>query len=344
MNFPPLFKKYKNVLCFLCIFAKNECMTKDEKYMHRCLQLAALGLGKVQPNPMVGAVIVCDDKIVGEGYHHQYGGPHAEVNAINSLMDKTICKQSTIYVTLEPCAHHGKTPPCADKLVEMGFPRVVIGATDPHDKVNGKGIAKLHAAGIDVTTGVLQSECEWQNRRFFTFHTKKRPYIILKWAQTADGYMDIVRPSSQTQYWITNDELRVIVHKWRSEEQAILIGYNTYLNDRPQLTTRLYPGKNPVKYLMMRHPESFENDEYRLLPDDLSEAMAQLYADGIQSVIVEGGRKTLELFLSNDLWDEARVLTGKPVWGRGVPAPIIGTNAKKELLVSTDKISWFYRP
>ena len=134
------------------------------------------------------------------------------------------------------------------------------------------------------------------------------------------------------------------MHKWRSEEQAILIGYNTYLNDRPQLTTRLYPGKNPVKYLMMRHPESFENDEYRLLPDDLSEAMAQLYADGIQSVIVEGGRKTLELFLSNDLWDEARVLTGKPVWGRGVPAPIIGTNAKKELLVSTDKISWFYRP
>lgn len=316
-------------------------MTTDETYMQRCIQLAKLGLGSVQPNPMVGAVIVHANHIIGEGYHQKYGEAHAEINAINSVKDKLLLKESTIYVTLEPCSHYGKTPPCADKLIELGFSRVVLGATDPHDKVNGKGIDKLRNAGIEVTTGILQSECENLNKRFFTYHKKKRPYIILKWAQTADGFMDIVRPADNEHYWITNDELRVIVHKWRSEEQAILIGYNTYLNDRPQLTTRLYPGKNPAKYLMTRTPDSPPIEDFKLIPNDLQKAMTQLHEDRIESVIVEGGRKTLELFLDNDLWDEARVLVGTPVWGKGTPAPVLAQPADKELIVNGNKILWY---
>ena len=316
-------------------------MTTDETYMQRCIQLAKLGLGDVQPNPMVGAVIVHNGHIIGEGYHQKYGEAHAEVNAINSVKDKSLLSESTIYVSLEPCSHYGKTPPCADKLIEMGFPRVVVGATDPHDKVNGKGIDKLRNAGIDVTTGILLAECEKLNKRFFTYHKKQRPYIILKWAQTADGFMDIERPNANPNYWITNDELRVIVHKWRSEEQAILIGYNTYINDRPQLTTRLYPGKNPIKYLMTHSPESAPIENFRLIPNNLQKAMQQLYDDRIQSIIVEGGRKTLDLFLGNDLWDEARVLVGTPVWGKGTPAPVMSQSADDEMTVNGNRILWY---
>lgn len=304
-------------------------MDTNERYIRRCIELARNGLGNVQPNPMVGAVIVCDGQIIGEGYHQKYGEPHAEVNAINSVEEKSLLKKSTIYVSLEPCSHYGKTPPCADKLIEMGFPRVVIGSTDPNEKVNGKGIAKLRAAGIHVTVGVLKEECDELNKRFFTYHLKKRPYIILKWAQTTDGFMDIDRTANPNgKYWITNEAVKVLTHRWRSEEQAILIGHNTYVNDRPQLTTRLWPGKNPARYIACRNPESVEPvDGFTLVSEDPLAALQRLYDDKMQSVIIEGGRKTLDRYLQNGLWDEARVLTGDQKWGSGTAAPKLDQGA-----------------
>ncbi|MCQ2286930.1 MAG: bifunctional diaminohydroxyphosphoribosylaminopyrimidine deaminase/5-amino-6-(5-phosphoribosylamino)uracil reductase RibD, partial [Bacteroidales bacterium] len=193
-------------------------MTQDELYMKRCLDLAAKGLGHVQPNPMVGAVIVKDGKIIAEGWHKKFGGPHAEINAINNLKDKSLLKQATMYVSLEPCAHFGKTPPCANAIVSYGIPKVVIGSTDPNLKVNGKGIEILKQAGTEVITGILKDECDFLNRRFFTFHIKKRPYILLKWAQTRNGFMDIARPNpnEKYEYWITNEECKMLTHKWRS--------------------------------------------------------------------------------------------------------------------------------
>ena len=298
-------------------------MNTDEHYIRRCIELARNGLGNVQPNPMVGAVIVCDGQIIGEGYHQRYGEPHAEVNAINSVTDKELLRKSTIYVSLEPCSHYGKTPPCADKLIEMGFPRVVIGSNDPNEKVNGKGIAKLKAAGIDVTVGILKDECDELNKRFFTYHLKRRPYIILKWAQTADGYMDIDRIANPDgKYWITNDKVKVLTHRWRSEEQAILIGYNTYVNDHPQLTTRLWPGKSPARFIACRNPETAQPIEgFAFVPEEPAGALQRLYDEKIQSVIIEGGRKTLDRYIASGLWDEARVLTGNQTWGAGTKAP-----------------------
>lgn len=300
-------------------------MNTDERYIRRCIELAQKGLGNVQPNPMVGAVIVCDGQIIGEGYHQKYGEAHAEINAINAVTDLSLLRRSTIYVSLEPCSHYGKTPPCADKLIEMGFPRVVIGSTDPNEKVNGRGIAKLRAAGIDVTIGILKKDCDELNKRFFTYHLKKRPYVILKWAQTADGYMDIDRTDNPNgKYWITNDKVKVLTHRWRSEEQAILIGYNTYVNDKPQLTTRLWPGKSPARYIACQKPESAEPiNGFTLVPEEPEEALQRLYDDKMQSVIIEGGRKTLERFLRCGLWDEARILTGDQTWGAGTAAPIL---------------------
>lgn len=297
---------------------------EDELFMRRCVQLAALGLGKVQPNPMVGAVIVHQNRIIGEGYHHQYGQPHAEVNAIASVRDTSLLKESTLYVSLEPCSHFGKTPPCADAIIQQGIPKVVVGTTDPHDKVNGNGIKKLRDAGVEVIEHVCENECRELNKRFFTYHQQHRPYIILKWAQTSDGFMDVDRFASDSphDYWITNPALKVIVHKWRSEEDAILVGYNTVLNDKPQLTTRLFPGKNPKRYVLSRE-EEVSDGYYSQLPMDLSTAMEKLYEQKVQSVIVEGGRKTLDRFLEAGLWDEARILVGAPKWGKGTKAPQI---------------------
>ena len=294
----------------------------DETYMQRCLQLAALGLGSTSPNPMVGAVIVHDGIIIGEGYHHRCGEAHAEINAINSVKDKELLKSSTLYVNLEPCSHFGKTPPCADAIIRHGIPKVVIGSIDYHDKVNGAGVRKLRNAGVEVVENVCREECEELNKRFFTFHRKQRPYIILKWAQTRDGYMDIDRQESDTtSYWITNYALKVLTHKWRSEEDAILVGYRTMRNDRPQLTTREYPGKNPRRFVMQRGEDIISEMPYTPLPENTDEAIKKMYQLGIQSVIVEGGKNTLERFISSDLWDEARILVGDQTWGKGLTAP-----------------------
>jgi len=319
-------------------------MTRDEMYMSRCLQLAALGLGKVQPNPMVGAVIVHQDQIIGEGWHRQYGQAHAEVNAFASVKQPELLKESTMYVSLEPCSHFGKTPPCADAIIRHGIPKVVIGTVDSNAKVNGGGIKKLQDAGIEVVTGVLADQCKELNRRFFTYHEQKRPYVILKWAMTRNGYMDIDRQQQPDgQYWITNPELKTLVHQWRSEEDAILVGYNTMVNDKPQLTTRLFPGKDPQRFVCQRNPESSETAYYHALPEEPAEALRQLYELKIQSVIVEGGRKTLQRFIDSQLWDEARILLGTQLWESGVKAPLLDGICIKEERIHDNIIRYVRR-
>ncbi|MBR4135206.1 MAG: bifunctional diaminohydroxyphosphoribosylaminopyrimidine deaminase/5-amino-6-(5-phosphoribosylamino)uracil reductase RibD [Bacteroidales bacterium] len=299
-------------------------MPTDESFMHRCLQLAALGLGAVQPNPMVGAVIVHEGIIIGEGYHHAYGEAHAEVNAIASVQDPSLLPHSTLYVSLEPCSHYGKTPPCADAIIAHGIPKVVVGTQDYHSKVNGAGIRKLQEAGVEVVMPVSEEACVELNRRFFTYHREHRPYVILKWAQTADGFMDIDRSEEHpSNYWITNPALRVITHQWRSEEDAILVGWRTMYNDHPQLTTRLFPGKDPQRFVMQRGEDIISDLPYTPLPSDIPTALSILYEHKIQSVIVEGGRQTLERFIAEDAWDEARILIGDCRFEKGLKAPVL---------------------
>ena len=316
----------------------------DETYMHRCLQLAALGLGKTSPNPMVGAVVVHHDNIIGEGYHHQCGEAHAEINAINSVKDKALLKESTLYVNLEPCSHFGKTPPCADAIIRHGIPKVVIGSIDYHDKVNGAGVRKLRTAGVEVVENVCCEECEELNKRFFTFHRKHRPYIILKWAQTRDGFMDIDRRvGDATSYWITNPALKVLSHKWRGEEDAILVGYRTMQNDRPQLTTREYPGKDPQRFVMQRGEDIISPLPYTPLPDNAQEAVEKMYQLNIQSVIVEGGKNTLEKFMEVGLWDEARILVGNQTWGKGLCAPSMPGIPEKTVTIDDNLLMYVRR-
>ena len=226
-----------------------------ETYMKRCLDLAMLGLGDTAPNPMVGAVIVHNDTIIGEGFHEKFGSSHAEINALNSVTDRTLLKDSALYVNLEPCSHTGKTPPCADSIIEYGIPEVVTGMADPNPLVAGKGLRKLMDAGVKVINGVLGDQCFELNRRFVTFHVRKRPYIILKWAQTSDNFIDVLRdqPDIQQPTWISNEISRMVVHKWRSEEQAILVGTRTAQMDNPRLNVREWPGKSPVRLVIDRN-------------------------------------------------------------------------------------------
>jgi diaminohydroxyphosphoribosylaminopyrimidine deaminase/5-amino-6-(5-phosphoribosylamino)uracil reductase len=331
-------------------------MAIHDIYMQRCLELAKLGAGYVSPNPMVGAVIVNDGKIIAEGYHRKYGEAHAEVNAINMLINRydnydDLLKQSTIYVSLEPCAHFGKTPPCADLIIKYQIPKVVVGCRDPFPQVDGKGIEKLLAAGIEVTVGVLEKECRWLNRRFFTRVEKQRPYIILKWAQTSDGFF---APADGTQQWITGPESRKLVHQWRAEDDAILVGKNTVVADDPQLNVRYAEGRSPKRIVIDRRLElskyfnvfdqSVETLIFNEVKTDIDGRnkyialedfdrfvpqyiLFQLYLQDIQSVIIEGGAYTLKTFIDAGLWDEARIFTGAAILNNGIKAPeIIGLN------------------
>lgn len=289
-------------------------MTIDEKYMRRCLQLAANGIQGARPNPMVGAVIVYEDSIIGEGYHVRCGEGHAEVNAFASVRpeDESLLKDSTIYVSLEPCAHYGKTPPCAELIIKKGVKRVVVGCIDPFAKVQGKGVEMIRKAGIEVTVGVLEEECQWLNRRFFTYHSKHRPYIILKWAQTANGFMDDHFQSIM----ISNEQTQMLSHKLRAEEDAILVGHTTYDREHPQLNVRHWHGPDP-KRIVLTHD--------RPLP----QLMDDLYQHQIQSLIVEGGRQTHETFIEAGLWDEIRVETNHALTvTEGTKAPQLPAEAK----------------
>ncbi len=266
----------------------------DEKFMRRCLQLAANGIQGARPNPMVGAVIVAGGRNIGEGYHVRCGEGHAEVNAFASVRaeDEPLLKEATIYVSLEPCSHYGKTPPCADLIIKKGVRRVVVGTIDPFAEVQGRGIRKLREAGIEVTVGVLEAECQWLNRRFFTYHREHRPYIILKWAQTANGYIDDNGQALQ----ISNEHTQMMSHQLRAEEDAILVGHTTHDREHPQLTVRHWHGPDPKRIVLTHN---------RPLP----QLIGELYQQGIQSLIVEGGRQTHEAFMAAGLWDEIRVET-----------------------------------
>lgn len=283
----------------------------NEKYMLRCLELAKKGKGFVAPNPMVGAVIVCEGKIIGEGYHRKWGDAHAEVNAIRSVRQPELLKKATLYVNLEPCSHFGKTPPCADLIIEKQIPQVVIGQTDPFPQVSGRGINRLTEAGIAVTTDVLKTECEELNKAFITFVNKKRPYILLKFAQSADGYMDKVREinDGQAPVRFSDDFTQVLVHKMRAEASAITAGSRTLELDKPQLDVRYWQGNNPVRV---------EADSRK----PLLKWMQELYEQNIQSLIVEGGATLIRSFVNENLWDEARIEVSTFRLGEGVKAPV----------------------
>ncbi len=345
-------------------------MTNDELYMHRCLQLAQLAAGHTAPNPMVGSVLVHNGLIIGEGYHKQYGLPHAEVNCINNVAedDKHLISLSTLYVSLEPCAHWGKTPPCANLIIKNNIPKVVVGCRDPFKQVDGKGTEKLEKAGVEVIQGVLENECRNVNKRFFTFHTQNRPYILLKWAQTADSK---IANLSTDRLFITNDITNKLVHKWRSEEAAILVGTKTALLDDPSLTNRLWAGKSPIRLVIdmdlslpsqlqlfdqqqrtivfntVKHEED-GNILYYQVTEDVSivnQIVNACYQNNIQSVMVEGGAKLLQSFIDEGLWDEANIITNSILFvGDGLPAPVlkdfIFQHSEK---IFTDRINYFHR-
>lgn len=343
-----------------------ETMGNHEKYMQRCLEIAYNGLGNVAPNPMVGCVIVHDGRIIGESYHKQFGEAHAEVNAINATGDKSLLKDVTIYISLEPCAHFGKTPPCVDLIVEHKIPNVIIACQDPFAEVAGRGIKRLQDAGCNVITGVLEKEAQELNKRFFTFQVKKRPYIILKWAQTLDRFIDRKRERVDGNgiNWISNDLSKRLVHKWRSEEQAILIGTNTALNDDPKLNVREWKGKDPLRIVLDRElklplnlnlfdqtiqtlvftekeRDSKENLQYipiNFKANIIASILNQLYQRKIQSVIVEGGATLLNAFIASGLWDEARVFIGNKTFGHGLEAPVINLSPYSIDDVSNDKL------
>ncbi|UKB78935.1 bifunctional diaminohydroxyphosphoribosylaminopyrimidine deaminase/5-amino-6-(5-phosphoribosylamino)uracil reductase RibD [Chryseobacterium sp. MEBOG07] len=338
-------------------------MNNDELYIKRCIELAQKALGKTYPNPLVGSVIVHNGEIIGEGYHHKAGENHAEINAINSVKNKELIPESTIYVSLEPCAHYGKTPPCALRIKELGFKKVVIGAMDSHDKVNGKGKKIIQDAGIEATSGILEKECIELNKRFFTYHEKKRPYIILKWAESGDGFLDkYFKPTA-----ISNTLVNQFVHQLRADEHAILVGTQTALHDNPSLTVRNAEGINPVRILIdfdLKVPETFNiyNNEARTLVLNsvkestegpiqfikinkdhfLPDLMEALYKEQIQSVIIEGGRFTLQQFINANLWDEAIVIKNKSlILENGTKAPEFDHTASKTEDFRDNTISFF---
>lgn len=320
-------------------------MVEHEIYMQRCLQLAVLGQQWVAPNPMVGAVIVYNNKIIGEGFHQKFGGPHAEVNAINSVVDKSLLKESTIYVSLEPCAHFGKTPPCSNLIIENQIPKVVVACLDPNPLVAGKGIALLKQAGVAVTIGVLEQEAKSLNKRFYCYFEKKRPFISLKWAQSLDEFCGVFNTSKKITNWYSD----IKVHQLRSSEQAILVGFNTAQIDNPKLNIRNWFGKNPIRVVIdlegkLSSNLNIFNDggitlvftsnpkkdsefvsyiqvvENIALPNQI---VLNLYERKIQSILIEGGPKTLQLFIDHNLWDEAHVFTSSKKLGAGINAPNI---------------------
>lgn len=326
-------------------------MNIHEKYIKRCIEIAKNGLGSTRPNPMVGCVIVYKNIVIGEGFTSKYGGNHAEVNAINSVADKSLLKKATLYVTLEPCSHYGKTPPCSDLIIANKIPKVVIGCLDDNKLVAGKGIKKLINANCQVTVGVLEEACKALHKRFFTFHNKKRPYIILKWAQTRDGFIAPEKKVELKPVWITNELSRQLVHKWRVEEQAILVGFNTVIQDNPSLTVRDWTGEHPTRIVIDKEGSLTENyhvfnqlaktilitkNDIEFKNNLATQISYMLYKNNITSVIIEGGTKTLQTFINENIWDEARVFTGDCTFTKGVKAPVITGALVAEKIIKND--------
>ena len=332
--------------------------------MLRCIQLAKNGLGTTYPNPLVGSVIVYKNKIIGEGWHFQSGMPHAEVNAVISVKDQSLLKNATIYVSLEPCSHFGKTPPCANLIIEKGIKNVVIGSMDPNPIVAGNGIKLLRDNGCNVVEGILEKECDDLNKRFFTYFKKKRPYIFLKWAETSDGFISPKTKDEIKPVWITNKKSRQLVHKWRAQEQAILVGTNTVIEDNPSLTTRDWNGNSPIriiidknlkipkeanvfdtnsKTIIITEIKSKNNENLIFETIDFSNNLAQqicgiIYRYNIQSLIVEGGAKTLQTYIDENLWDEARIFKGISLFKDGTKAPLINGGIVSEIKIKQDTL------
>jgi diaminohydroxyphosphoribosylaminopyrimidine deaminase/5-amino-6-(5-phosphoribosylamino)uracil reductase len=336
--------------------------------MRRCINLARLGGAYVFPNPLVGCVIVKNGKVIGEGYHKMFGEEHAEVNAVASVEEKSEIEGSMVYVSLEPCSHFGKTSPCSDLLIQLKVKEVIIGCVDLNPKVAGKGIEKLKRAGIIVYAGILEEECRFLNKRFFTFHEKQRPYVILKWAQTLDGFLDRSRlENEQGINWISAPETKSLVHKWRSLEHAILVGRNTIIHDNPSLTVREFHGKNPTRIvidsqLQLKNDMNIfskdaptiifnrlrnhinNNVEWVKIPEtSTANILTELYNRGIQSVFVEGGSRTLQYFIVDNVWDEARVIVGDKKFHDGVKAPVISKVPTETQKFGEDIIYYYYR-
>jgi len=354
---------------FVLIEFCNTIMIPHSAFMLRCLELAAKGGGYVAPNPMVGAVLVYQDQIIGEGWHKQYGDPHAEVNCLQSVKPEhqSLIAKSTLYVSLEPCAHHGKTPPCTDLIIRHAIPRVVIGCTDTFNKVSGKGIAQLKAAGIEVITGIEEAACQNSNRRFFTFHEQQRPYVFLKWAQSADGFL---APEPVQQQMLSNPFSQRLVHKMRSEEAAILVGYQTARIDNPKLNNRLWTGPSPMRVVIDRdlslpnHLHMFSDHQPTLIINGLKNANSGtirwrkmdfinntaasilniLHEENLLSVLIEGGSQTLDLFLASGLWDEAFIVQTGVTLQRGIPAPgLRDAHLQEQYALGNDQIAIFIR-
>ena len=325
-------------------------------YMRRCIQLAMNGFHNAPPNPMVGAVVVYDDRIIGEGYHVRCGEGHAEVNALASVKpeDEHLLTESTIYVSLEPCSHYGKTPPCADLIISKGLKHCVVGCIDPFAKVSGRGIAKLREAGIEVTVGVMEEECRRLNKRFITYHQLHRPFITLKWAQTQDGFMAYENQKPDHILAVSDSFTQTICHKRRAEHQAILVGANTLITDNPSLTTRKWSGEDPLPCVLiseksLNNLKAGKGDDYRLLQPDFNTLFADsidsllkmLYDKGIQSLLVEGGQQTLQSFIDRDLWDEAFIETGDFTIGKGLKAPILNNAVTSTNHYSSHRIDFY---
>jgi diaminohydroxyphosphoribosylaminopyrimidine deaminase/5-amino-6-(5-phosphoribosylamino)uracil reductase len=332
-------------------------LKNHEFYIKRCLQIAKNGLGFTRPNPMVGAVIVYNNKIIGEGYTSAYGNNHAEVNAINAVKNKSLLKESKLYVTLEPCSHFGKTPPCSDLIIKHKIQEVIIGCIDDNPEVAGKGITRLKASGCHVIAGILETECKAHHKRFFTFHNKKRPYIILKWAESKDSFIAPITKAEKKPVWITNAYSRQLVHKWRAEEQAILVGTNTVTQDNPSLTVRDWTRQNPIRVVLDK--VSKLNSDFNVFNDaaetikftkntiDFDEPIAiqitdLLYKRNINSVIIEGGAQTLQTFIDEGLWDEARVFIGNIEFKTGIKAPKLNGALISETKVLNDTLKIYY--
>jgi diaminohydroxyphosphoribosylaminopyrimidine deaminase / 5-amino-6-(5-phosphoribosylamino)uracil reductase len=344
--------------------------SEDELYMRRCFELASHGLGNTRTNPLVGSVIVHQGRIIGEGYHHVYGGPHAEVNAIRNVKEKSLLPESTIYINLEPCSHFGKTPPCSTLILNHRIPRIVISNIDPFPSVSGKGIEALKSAGTEVVDGVLSGEGAFLNRRFLTFHNKKRPYIILKWAETSDGFIDIERQAGDPvgTNWITDDVARTLVHKWRAEEAGLMVGTNTIIADDPKLNVRRWSGNSPLRITFDRNgriPESaniLDNSQDTLIftcnqerysgktnsvlvnhDYQMGDVLTELYDQKIISILVEGGQQLHTSFISAGLWDEARVFKGRMKFSQGVKAPVLYQQPDEIVQFEGSDLSIYFR-